>query len=104
MMGEMDDFERELAHQLEDADFRKEWEAGEEDFQIRLAIVRARSRKRMSQVELARASGMDQRVLSRIETGAVAPTLKSLRKIARGLGKVLSVSFVDPAPADSTNT
>lgn len=91
----MDDFERELARQLEDPAFRREWEAGEEEFQIRLSIVRARAEKGMSQVDLARASGVDQRVLSRIETGNSLPTLKTLQKIARGLGKVLAVGFVE---------
>lgn len=92
----MDDFERTLARHMKDPDFRQEWETGEEEFQIRLAIIRARTEEHMSQVELARASGVDQRVLSRIETGASLPTLKTLSKIARGLGKVLTVGFADP--------
>lgn len=92
----MDDFERALQRYMDDPAFRQEWEAGEEEFRIRLAIVRARADKNMSQAQLARASGVDQRVLSRIETGASVPSIKTLKRIARGLGKVLVVGFEDP--------
>lgn len=93
----MDDFERVLNRYLADPDFRAEWEAGEEEFQIRLAILRARAERHMSQADLARASGVDQRVLSRIETGASTPSIATLKKIARGLGRVLKISFEEPS-------
>ena len=93
----MDDFERILNRYLADPGFRSEWEAGEEEFQIRLAILQARAERRMSQADLARASGVDQRVLSRIETGASTPSIATLKKIARGLGRVLRISFDEPS-------
>ena len=93
----MDDFERILNRYLADPAFRSEWEAGEEEFQIRLAILQARAERRMSQADLARASGVDQRVLSRIETGASTPSIATLKKIARGLGRVLRISLDEPS-------
>lgn len=97
----MDDFERALSRYMKDPEFARAWGAGEEEFRLRLAIVRARAEKGMTQSDLARASGVDQRVLSRIETGASVPSIKTLEKIARGLGKVLTISFDEPPKASA---
>lgn len=90
----MDDFERYLEKQLQDPGFRAEWEAGEPEFLARKAVIEARLAARLSQSQLAEASGVDQRVISRIETGASGATLRTLGRIAKGLGKRLDIRFV----------
>lgn len=90
----MDDFERYLQKQMKDSEFAKEWEAGEAEFRARKAIIEARISAKMTQSQLAEASGVDQRVISRIETGRSGATVRTLGRIAKGLGKTLEIRFV----------
>lgn len=74
-----------LAKKLGDPEFRAEWE--------RLAAARAvaemvasnRGRKGMTQTALARAIGVRQPVIARIESGEHVPTIETLIKIASAL-------------------
>jgi len=74
-----------LARQLENPEFRAEWE--------RLAAARAvaeivasnRESKGMTQTALARAIGVRQPVIARIESGEHVPTIETLIKIASAL-------------------
>lgn len=91
---EKDDFTRYLEEQLEDPEFRKYWEEDEAEFQLRLAIVDARNETGMTQEQLAKASGLNQRVISRIQTGNANPTLRTVSKLARGFGKKVEIRFV----------
>ena len=87
------DFRVVLEEMLEDPEFRREWEAGELEYQIRREIIRERLAQGLTQSELAEACGMNQRVLSRVETGATMPTVRTLEKIAKGLGRRLVIRF-----------
>lgn len=89
-----DDFTRYLAEQLKDPEFRKCWEEDEAEFQLRLAIIDARNETGMTQEQLAKASGLNQRVISRIQTGNANPTLRTIGKLARGFGKKIEIRFV----------
>lgn len=89
-----DDFTRYLAEQLKDPEFRKYWEEDEAEFQLRLAIIDARNETGMTQDQLAKASGLNQRVISRIQTGNANPTLRTIGKLAKGFGKKVEIRFV----------
>ena len=90
-----DDFiTRHLAEELKDPEFRKYWEEDEAEFQLRLAIIDARNETGMTQEQLAKASGLNQRVISRIQTGNANPTLRTIGKLARGFGKKVEIRFV----------
>ncbi|WP_302397074.1 helix-turn-helix transcriptional regulator [Eggerthella sinensis] len=91
---EEDDFERFLAEQLQDPEFREIWEADEAEYQMRCAIIQARIETGMTQQQLAEAIGMNQRAISRIEMGNTNPTVRTLGRIARGFGKKLQIRFV----------
>ena len=59
-----------------------------------------RNRRRMTQKELAAASGIDQSEISRIEKGAANPTLATLEVLVRALGGELRVvARKEPVPA-----
>lgn len=58
-------------------------------------LVTARMEERLTQGELARRCGISQANISKFETGSSRPTLATLKKIADGLGRRLSVTFVD---------
>lgn len=59
------------------------------------AIRMQRLEKELSQEQLAERSDMDQTYLSQIERARRQPSLKALRKIARGLEVSLSELFQD---------
>lgn len=88
------DFQRQLNELLRDPEFREQWEADEPEFQLRKAIIQARLDTQMTQAQLAEATGMDQRAISRIETGGTNPTLRTMGRIAQGFGKKLRIEFV----------
>ena len=56
-------------------------------------IKEKRLQKEMSQEELAKKAGIDQSDLSKIERGILNPSVKMLKKIAKGLGLKLKLSF-----------
>lgn len=49
-------------------------------------IVQIRKEKGIKQLELAANASIDERVIRRIETGKANPTIRTLEKIASGLG------------------
>lgn len=59
------------------------------------SIAEVRNDRIMSQTELARITGINQADISRIEAGKANPSLKTLKRIAAGLGKRLEIRFVD---------
>lgn len=90
----MDDFTKHLNELLKDPEFRECWEADEAEFQARSAIIQARIETGMTQQQLAEATGMNQRAISRIESGRTNPTVRTLGRIARGFGKQVKIEFV----------
>ena len=91
---EKDDYEILLEEMLQDPEFREAWEADEAEYQMRCAIIEARIETGMTQQQLAEATGMNQRSISRIEMGNTNPTVRTLGRIARGFGKKLQIKFV----------
>ena len=89
-----DDFTHHLEQLMQDPEFRQEWEADEAEYQARVAVIQARLAAEMTQKQLAERSGIDQRAISRIESGNTNPTVRTLGRIAKGLGKKLKIEFV----------
>ena len=85
----MDDFREFLNKQLEDPDFRKEWDEMEPEYQIMKAMIAARMETGITQQQLSD----NQSNLSRIENGNGNPSVSTLHRIASALGKKLSISF-----------
>ena len=96
----MDALDKLIARELENPEFEKEWKASEDEYQVSRAVIKARLEKGMTQAELAKASGIDQRVISRVETGETLPTVRTLGKIAQGLGDNLVIAFVPKHQVD----
>jgi len=63
--------------------------------EVRDSIIEIRKEKNLSQKELAELTGISQANMSKIENGYYVPSLTMLKRIADGLGKVLSVEFID---------
>lgn len=93
-MERKSDFQRRLEKDLNNPEFKKEWEALELEFQIQAALMQARIDSDMTQAELAKKSGIRQSNISRIESGAVLPRLDTLEALARAMGKQLKITMV----------
>ncbi len=86
-------FREGLEEQLKDPEFKAEYEALEPEYQLISAMIRAREEQHLSQRQLSEKTGIAQADISRIETGDANPTLKTLQKIAHGLGMKLELVF-----------
>ncbi len=84
-----------IAEQQRDPEFARAWAEGEGEYQAQRALIRARTDAGMSQRELSQATGVPQKTISLIETGDTNPTVRTLDKLAEGMGKTLTISFVD---------
>jgi len=71
--------------------FRKYWEEHTFERQIFEAIVMARTKKDLTQRELAEKIGVKQSALARFESGRTNPTLGFLKKVVSGLGLTVVV-------------
>ena len=90
----MDDFTRYLKKNLENPEFRKEWDALETETQIMRSMIDARLEAGMTQKQLSEKTGINQSNLSRIERGTGNPSVATLERIASALGKKISISFI----------
>ena len=89
----MSDLQKYKKKQLQDAEFKAEYERTRPEFEIMRALVDARISQHMTQKELAEKSGVRQSNISRIENGTCSPTIATLEALANGMGKKLIVSF-----------
>lgn len=92
-------FRETLNEQLKDPEFRVEWEALEPERQIIRAIVDGREANDLTQKQLAEATGITQADISRLENGTANPSLRTLKRLASGMGMQLKIEFVPNAPA-----
>ena len=90
----MDDFSRYLEQQLQDPEFKEEWDSSKPEYELMRLLVLARSKNNMTQAELARKTGIRQSNISRIENGKCSPNLDTLIKLAKGLNKKIQIQFI----------
>ena len=96
-----DDFQKYLDKQLENKEFRKEYEALEPEFAIRQAMIDARKQAGLTQKDLSIRSGIAQGDISKLENGNANPSIRTLQRLAYAMGKTLKIEFVDPDKAVS---
>lgn len=65
----------------------------EPEYEIIQQIIQSRTEQDISQKELAERAGTKQSNISRLESGEYNPSLQFLKKVAKGLGKELHISF-----------
>jgi transcriptional regulator with XRE-family HTH domain len=86
--------EKVLAEQMERPEFKAEYEALEPEFAIIQAMIAARKRSGITQKQLAEKTGIAQADISKLETGSANPSLKTMRRLASGMGTRLKVEFI----------
>ena len=87
-------FQETLNEQLKDPAFQAEWEALEPERQIIRAIIEGRERSDLTQQQLAEITGIQQADISRLENGTGNPSLRTLKRLAAGMGMQLKLEFV----------
>ena len=90
----MSDFRKHLERSLQDEEFEREWDGQSAERDVMRQIVEARMEEGLTQQELAERCGMKASNLCRLENGNGNPSVATLEKIARGLGRRLEISFV----------
>mgnify|MGYP003248279674 CR=1 FL=1 len=73
-------FRETLNEQMKDPEFRAEWEG--------------RQNCNLTQEQLAQVTGIDQANISRLENGTANPSLRTLKRLAEGMGMELKLEFV----------
>ena len=91
-------FRETLNEQLRDPEFKAEWDALEPERQIMRAIVEGRDEQALTQKQLSEMTGITQADISRFENGTGNPSLRTLKRLAEGLGMSLTVEFVPKKP------
>ena len=79
---------------MKDPEFKAEWDALEPERQIMRAIIEGRDERDLTQKQLAEVTGIAQADISRFENGTGNPSLRTLKRLAEGLGMSLKVEFV----------
>ena len=90
----MSEFQEFLNEQLQDDEFRKEWEDIQPEMDVIRAMVDARISQNLTQKELAERTGINQADISKLENGTRNPSLKLLKRLADGMGMTLKLEFV----------
>src|SRR5699024_6656788 len=83
--------------QMQDPEFRSEYEKIQPEMDIIRAIVDARLSQNLTQKELAERTGINQADISKLENGTRNPSLKLLQRLADGMDMILKIEFI-PKP------
>lgn len=87
-------FRETLNEQLNDPEFKTEWDATEAEYQIIKSMLEVRRRNNITQKQLSELTGIAQADISRIENGNANPSLQTLERLAEGMGARLKIEFV----------
>lgn len=90
----MYDYDEMLKKELENPEFRKEYEALEEEFEVAKQVIKLRLKKGMTQKELAERVHTSQSCIARLESGSYKNvSLSFLRRVGDALGVQPHVTF-----------
>jgi transcriptional regulator with XRE-family HTH domain len=78
---------------MKDREYRKEYEALEDEFALAAAVAKARRRAGLSQAELAQRMKTTQSTIARLERGRGLPSTRTLDRFAKATGHRLRISF-----------
>jgi len=88
---------------MEETKYRKAYDALDEEFALAKAVIDARNRAGLTQVELASKMGTTQPVIARLEGGRVRPSMRTLERFAKATGSRLLIRF-EARPSCSMNS
>ena len=83
-----------LAERMKEPGFRAEYEALEPEFAIIQAVIDARKTTGLTQKQLSQKTGITQSDISKLENGNANASVKTLQRLAAGMGMKLKLEFV----------
>lgn len=83
-----------LANEMKNPEFVTAWNELEPEFQIINAMLDARKEKNLTQKELSELTGIAQADISKLENGTANPSVKTLQRLANGMGMTVKIEFV----------
>ena len=89
----MSKFSEYKERKLQDPEFKKEYDALESEFDIIQAMIDARKQSGLTQKELAERTGINQADISKLENGTANPSIRTLRRLADGMGMKMKLVF-----------
>ena len=90
----MSDFRKHLEEQLENPEFKQEWDNLELRYAIIKQLINLRNAYNLSQSQLAKKIGTTQAVISRIENGTTNIGIDFLEKIAKAFNKKIEFYII----------
>lgn len=90
----MKTFDSYLSEKLRVPDIKQEYDALEPEFAIIQAMIDARKASGLTQKQLADRTGITQADISRLESGTGNPSLRTLQRLAAGMGMRIRIDFV----------
>ena len=78
---------------LKDPEFKAEYEALEDEFQLASELIRARKRAGLTQKQIAQSMGTTQSAVARMESGR-SPSMKSIQRYADAAGCKVKISLI----------
>jgi transcriptional regulator with XRE-family HTH domain len=81
------------AEWMKDPEYRKEYDALEQEFALAHAMIEARAKAGLTQEELAQRMETSQSVIARLESGRTRPSTRTLERFAKATGTRLRFSF-----------
>jgi len=82
-----------------DAIYQKAFEDMEGEFSMISTLIEARSRAKLSQAEVASLMGTTKSAVSRLESGRIKPSTRTLERYAQATGHKLRITLEPPALA-----
>lgn len=76
-----------------DPDYRREYEALEDEFALIQALISARAQAGLTQAEVAKRMNTTQAVIARLEGGKSKPSTRTLERYAKATGTRLKITF-----------
>ena len=82
-----------LKERLQDPEFKKEYDALGPEFSIVQAMIDARRASGLTQKQLSERTGIAQADISKLENGNANPSLRTLQRLAAGMGTQIKIEF-----------
>ena len=86
-------FDEYFKEKMKDPVIKQEYDALEPEYTIIQAMIDARKASGLTQKQLSEKTGITQGDISRLENGNANPSLRTLQRLAEGMGMKLDISF-----------
>lgn len=86
---------------MKETEYRRAYDALEEEFALAKSVIHARNRAGLTQAELARKMRTTQPAVARLEGGRTRPSMRTLERVAKATGSRLLIRF-EPHRAKQT--